>query len=344
MLTHVLLAAAVTMAASTGLVAAVRSGAQRRRLLDHPNDRSLHVRPTPRGGGIGIALPVSLAVVSAGLLWPETWIAATCLAGVGLLIAAVGLIDDVRGLPAVGRLIAHASAAGLVIAGIGTWPTLVWPGLLHLDLGWAAVPFTILLIAGFTNAYNFMDGADGIAGSQAVVAGIGWCGAGLAIHDPLLAVAGAVIAAASLGFLFFNWPPASIFMGDVGSSFLGFSLAALAVHAAQRSPAAATAGMLFVWPFVFDAAFTLLRRTGRRENLLAAHRGHLYQRLVLTGVSHRAVTLLYAALAAIGLVVGHFVGRGAAIPSIAGALLVALLAGALWRVVVWRERAPAAAP
>jgi UDP-N-acetylmuramyl pentapeptide phosphotransferase/UDP-N-acetylglucosamine-1-phosphate transferase len=343
MMTHVFLAACVAVAASAGLVAAVRSGAHRRRLLDHPNDRSLHVRPTPRGGGIGIALPVSLAMVSAGLLWPETRTAATCLAGVGLLMAAVGLIDDVRGLPAVGRLVAHVCAAGLVVAGIGAWPTLVWPGLLHVDLGWAAVPFTIVLVAGFTNAYNFMDGADGIAGTQGIVAGVGWCGAGLAIDDPLLAVAGAAVAASSLGFLFFNWPPASIFMGDVGSSFLGFSLAALAVHAAQRSPAAATAGMLFVWPFVFDTAFTLFRRAGRRENLLAAHRGHLYQRLVLTGVSHRTVTLLYGALAAIGVVVGHVVGRGAAIPSIAGALLLALLAGALWRVVVLRERASAAA-
>jgi len=100
---------------------------------------------------------------------------------------------------------------------------------------------------------------------------------------------------------------------------------------------------LFVWPFVFDTAFTLLRRAGRRENLLSAHRGHLYQRLVLTGVSHRTVTLLYGALAAIGLAVGYVVGRGAANPSIAGALLLALLAGALWRVVVLQERASAAA-
>jgi UDP-N-acetylmuramyl pentapeptide phosphotransferase/UDP-N-acetylglucosamine-1-phosphate transferase len=154
-----------------------------------------------------------------------------------------------------------------------------------------------------------------------------------------LAVVGAVIAAANLGFLLFNWSPASVFMGDVGSAFLGFLLAALAVYAAPRSPAIATAGILFVWPFVFDTAFTLLRRAGRRENLLCAHRSHLYQRLVLTGVSHRTVALLYGALATVGVAVGYAVAREAAIASMAGALLISALAAGLWLVVIRRERA-----
>ncbi len=153
-----------------------------------------------------------------------------------------------------------------------------------------------------------------------------------------VAAAGAVLAAANLGFLFFNWPPASIFMGDVGSSFLGFLLAALPVLVARRSPAIALAGVLFVWPFVFDTVFTFLRRIGRRERLLRPHRSHLYQRLVLTGVSHRAVTLLYVALATAGLAVGHAVAREATFASGAGASLIGVLAAALWLVVVWRER------
>lgn len=338
MMIPVLSAAAAGLITSVALVAAAQHLAQRRLLLDHPNARSLHVQPTPRGGGIGIAIPICFAIGGVGVVVPETRGAATWLAGVGLLVAAVGLVDDVRSLPAVTRLVAHVSAGALVVWGIGTWPTFLWPGLWHVDLGWAAVPFTVLLIVGLINAYNFMDGVDGIAGTQGVVAGLGWMGAGYAIEDPLLAVAGAVIAVASLGFLFFNWSPASVFMGDVGSSFLGFVLAALAVLVAPRSPAIATAGILFVWPFVFDTTFTFMRRARRRENLLSAHRSHLYQRLVLTGVSHRTVALLYGGLATIGVAVSIAVAREARVASVAGALLIGALAAGLWLAVIWRER------
>jgi len=337
MLTHAVEAALVGLIGSAGLVALVRSWA-RRRLLDHPNERSLHVQPTPRGAGIGMVVPISLAIGVVSLRVPDATSPAVWLVGGALLMGMIGLIDDVRGLPAVTRLVSHIIAAGFVAIGLGSWPTLVWPGLFHFELGWAAVPLTMLLVAGFTNAYNFMDGVDGIAGSQAVVAGIGWLVAGYAIQNPLLVATGAVIAASSLGFLFFNWPPASIFMGDVGSSFLGFLLAALAVYAATQSPAAGTAGMLFVWPFLFDTTFTMVRRAGRRENLLAAHRSHLYQRLVLTGVSHQTATLLYAALAAVGVSVGYVVAHDSRILSLVGALLISVLAVGLWMVVLWRER------
>ena len=343
MLTYAAGAAAVGLIGSLGLVVLVRSWA-RRRLLDHPNERSLHVLPVPRGAGIGIVVPVCLAISAVGWRVPESTSPALWLVGGGLLMATIGLIDDVRGLPAVMRLVAHLMAGGLVALGIGVWPTLAWPGVVDVDFGWAAVPLTVLLVAGLTNAYNFMDGVDGIAGSQALVAGVGWLSAGYALQDPLLAAAGAGIATASLGFLFFNWPPASIFMGDVGSSFLGFSLAALAVYAATTSPAVGMAGMLFVWPFVFDTAFTIGRRAWRRENLLVAHRSHLYQRLVLTGVSHQTATLLYAALATVGVIVGYTVAHEAHVASVAGAVLIGVLAAALWIGVVRRERAHAARP
>ena len=339
MLSYILWAGGAGLIAAVGLVAAAQYWAQRRMLLDHPNDRSLHIRPTPRGGGIGIVVPICFAIGGVGLLVPEARAPSTWLAGIGLLVAAVGLCDDVRGLPAVTRLVAHVFAAALVIAGIGTWRTFTWPGLWSVDLGWVAVPFTLVLVVGLTNAYNFMDGVDGIAGSQGLVAGVGWAVVGNALQDPLVALAGTVIALASLGFLFFNWSPASVFMGDVGSAFLGFLLAALAVYVAPRAPATATAGMLFVWPFVFDTTFTFLRRAGRRENLLSAHRSHLYQRLVLTGVSHRMVALLYGLLATVGVVVGMAVGREARFASIGGALLIVVLAASLWLVVIWRERA-----
>ena len=264
--------------------------------------------------------------------------AAASLGGIGLFVAVVGLSDDVRGLSAPARLVAQVLAALLLSAAVGTWSTVRWPGLFGLEMGLVALPFTLLVVVGLTNAYNFMDGIDGIAGAQGVIAGLGWLEVGFLLQDPLVAVAGAVIAAACAGFLLFNWSPASIFMGDVGSSFLGFTLAALAVFVSFRLPAAATAGLLFVWPYVFDTAFTMLRRAARREHLLSAHRSHLYQRLVLTGLSHRAVAVLYAGLASVGVAVGIAVLRGVAFASIGGAAVIAVLAAALWAGVVWRER------
>ena len=149
------------------------------------------------------------------------------------------------------------------------------------------------------NAYNFMDGIDGLAGSQTVVAGLGWLVPGGIVGLPIF---GVLVAGSSLGFLGHNWPPTRIFMGDVGSVFLGFTLAVLAVIGGLAHPRLPLAGLLVVWPFVFDTTFTIVRRLRRGENIFAAHRSHLYQRLVIAGYSQRAVTLLYAGLALVGVV------------------------------------------
>jgi UDP-N-acetylmuramyl pentapeptide phosphotransferase/UDP-N-acetylglucosamine-1-phosphate transferase len=154
---------------------------------------------------------------------------------------------------------------------------------------------------GLTNAYNFMDGIDGIAGGQAVVAGVGWAIVGLLMDLPFVFIFAGLLASTALGFLFHNWPPAKIFMGDVGSAFLGFSFACLAMAGASREPSLAIAGVLLVWPFVFDTLFTFFRRLKNRENVFAAHRSHLYQRLVIAGYSHRTVTLIYMGLDVMGL-------------------------------------------
>ena len=167
-------------------------------------------------------------------------------------------------------------------------------------MGWAGLPLTFVWIVGFTNAYNFMDGIDGIAGSQAVAAGLGWMVLGQLSGQPAVSVLGLLLASSTLGFLGHNWPPARIFMGDVGSAFLGYTFAALAVAAVRGNPRLALAGILLVWPFVFDTTLTLIRRLSRRENVFSAHRSHLYQRLVIAGYSHRGVTLLYAGLAVAG--------------------------------------------
>lgn len=173
-------------------------------------------------------------------------------------VAAVSWLDDVRTLPNWIRLSVHLAAAAIAVIGIGPWRDLQLPWLGSLHLGWLAVPVTVLWIVGLTNAYNFMDGIDGIAGAQAVIAGLGWALLGWLTGQMMVATLGILIAATSLGFLGHNWPPARIFMGDVGSAFLGYMFAVLAVLAGRSNPPLGFAGVLLVWPFVFDAVLTFL--------------------------------------------------------------------------------------
>ncbi len=340
MSTYVILAMAAIGAAmcSLGLVAAVRRAALRRGILDAPNDRSLHSAPTPRGGGVAIVAVTVFGLLLAWALGEDwAWTSMWALLVAALLVAVVSWKDDVRPLPVGVRFAAHAVAAVLVMSGIGWWGVveLPWVGLIRL--GWLGAGMSLLWIVGLTNAYNFMDGIDGIAGSQAVVAGLGWVA--LAWGSGRIETwLGLLLAAASLGFLVHNWPPAKIFMGDVGSAFLGFSFAALAIIGARHDPQLALAGALVVWPFVFDASFTLLRRLRRGENVVQAHRSHLYQRLVLAGYSHQFVTCLYGALAVLGVMLALVWARGVAGAVWVVPVMLAVAMVGLWRFVVWAER------
>jgi UDP-N-acetylmuramyl pentapeptide phosphotransferase/UDP-N-acetylglucosamine-1-phosphate transferase len=206
----------------------------------------------------------------------------------------------------------------------------------------------MIWIVGLTNAYNFMDGSDGIAGAQALVAGASWACLGWLAGLPTLAGLGLLLAGGSLGFLLHNWPPARIFMGDVGSAFLGYSFAILPLLAlaGQRSLAAASPvlGLLPVWPFVFDASFTFLRRLRHGENVFAAHRTHLFQRLLIAGFSHRFVLLLYGSLATVGGVAAVFWFVWPVEAFWSSLALFPSLAWMLWRFVLAQERrAPDAA-
>lgn len=287
-------------------VGCLRRWAQRR-MLDIPNERSSHTRPTPRGGGLAI-VAVTIAGASLFLIFGHSganlnqWI--LYCAG-ALLIAVVSLLDDFRSLPNGVRFAAHIIGALLAIAAFGVWHSIVLPGIGILNLGWLGWPVTVIWIVGLTNAYNFMDGIDGIAGGQGVVAGLGWGVTGLMSGNQLVCSLGFLLTAACLGFLFHNWPPASIFMGDVGSAFLGYTFAVLPIIAAnQIDPRFALIGILFVWPFVFDTTFTFFRRLLNHENVFEAHRSHLYQRLVMAGYSHGVVSALYICLAGVGVVLG----------------------------------------
>jgi Fuc2NAc and GlcNAc transferase len=286
-------------------VEVVRRYAIRRRVLDVPGPRSSHSVPTPRGGGIVIVLATLVSLIVAAVLEPVGFSPAVLvyLAG-GMLVAGVGWLDDVRSLSAGARMAAHFAAAALLLFVTGWWSAADLPLAGTTPLGWFALPLALVWIVGMTNAYNFMDGIDGIAGGQAVVAGTAWAAMGWVAGIPVAMWVGLAVALSSLAFLLHNWSPARIFMGDAGSGFLGFTFAALPFLMLGRTddwllrlPVAAT---LVVWPFVFDAAFTLIRRLLRGEHVFQAHRSHLYQRLVLGGWSHAAVAALYIALAAAG--------------------------------------------
>lgn len=282
-------------------VAVIRRWAARGRMLDVPTERSSHAHPMPRGGGLAI-----VAVVLAGI-WlyaignPEfPWREMLAFTAGGVLIAGVGWLDDMHPLSPRLRFLVHALAACIAIAGIGFIQFVSIPLIPYISLGWVGFPLTLVWIIGLTNAYNFMDGIDGIASGQALMAGLGWAILGWSVGQPIVVVMGLLFAASSLGFLGHNWPPARIFMGDVGSGFLGYAFAVLTVLAAQSNPIFVLAGMALVWPFVFDATLTLFRRLCRGEKVWVAHRSHIYQRLVISGLSHRQVSSLYTGLALLG--------------------------------------------
>jgi UDP-N-acetylmuramyl pentapeptide phosphotransferase/UDP-N-acetylglucosamine-1-phosphate transferase len=163
--------------------------------------------------------------------------------------------------------------------------------------------FTILMIVWFVNLTNFMDGIDGIAALQATLAGIGWAILACFFNLDSTYLLSGIVAASSAGFLIHNWQPARIFMGDVGSAFLGFTLAALPLVARAEAqteiPILPIAAVLFVWFFVFDTLFTLGRRLIRRRKIWEAHREHIYQKLIIEGWPHSPVALIYNSAAAI---------------------------------------------
>ena len=319
-------------------VAGLKRWAERRQILDIPNERSSHIRPTPRGGGLAIVVVVLVGWLVVLSLHPGSWVGADLLYVTGAaLIAAVSWLDDLHSLSNRVRFGAHMLGAVLAIWAFGCWTNITLPIIGSLHLGLLGLMLTFLWIVGLTNAYNFMDGIDGIAGGQAVVAGLGWAMLGYLTDQPLVGLMGVLLAAASLGFLGHNWPPARIFMGDVGSAFLGFTFAVLAVAAAQRDARFALVGILFVWPFVFDATFTFLRRLKNGENVFAAHRSHLYQRLVIVGYSHRFVTLLYMGLAAWGTIWGLVWSRGVVGSGPVIVVTLPLLCVALWAFVDRRD-------
>jgi UDP-N-acetylmuramyl pentapeptide phosphotransferase/UDP-N-acetylglucosamine-1-phosphate transferase len=274
-------AIAIPVAFIVALVAIefIRRSPLARILVDRPNERSLHQAPTPRIGGLGLLVGAIAAMAVMGMS-TTSWIAM-----VAMVLAAISAADDAESLPVATRLATHLGAAALALAVIGPSAPLSSGG----SLGVAFV--ALLAITWMANLFNFMDGADGQAGSMAA---IGFAALALTAHRAGaedLVVACAAIAAASLAFLVFNFPPARVFMGDAGSVPLGFLAGALGWQGAVRGAWPAWFPALVFSPFIVDATLTLARRLLAGEPVWKAHRSHYYQRLVLGGWSHRRLLL-----------------------------------------------------
>jgi glycosyltransferase WbpL len=273
---------------------AVRRYALRRALLDHPNHRSLHDIPTPRGGGVGIVLSVLayLAYATASHALDRSLVLA--IAGGGSLIAATGWIDDIRSVSPRTRLIAQFTAAAWAVWLVGGLPVLnVGAG--QIVLGIAGAVAAVVLIVWITNLYNFMDGSDGLAGMEAVfIAG----GSGLLLLTrgaTSVATLSLVLFGAALGFLYWNWAPAKIFMGDVGSNFLGFTFGTLAIWSERTQTLPLLVWLILGAVFFVDASVTIVRRL-RGGVWRYAHRTHAYQRAIRFGFSHAQIALIVGAL------------------------------------------------
>ena len=281
--------------ASLLMTAALRRYALARSLLDIPNARSSHSLPTPRGGGLAFVVTFLAATLVLG--WSDN-IAPSLLCavlGAGGLIALIGFMDDHGHIAARWRLLGHFAAAGWGLYWLGGVPPLsafglaLAPGLLGTVIG-------LLYLVWLLNLYNFMDGIDGIASIEAISVCLGggllyWItGNTEAIWLPML------LAAAVAGFLFWNFPPARIFMGDAGSGFLGIVLGLLALQAGWINPLLFWGWLILLGVFVVDATVTLMRRLVRGDKVYEAHRSHAYQYASRQHGRHLPVSLSVAAI------------------------------------------------
>lgn len=277
-------------ASSALLTGLVYAHARRKRWLAIPNARSSHAVPTPSSGGIGLAIVALGVLVILGATGALPMPLVIALVGGGALVAIIGWIDDRRQLPARVRFTSHALAAVWAIWWIGGPDTLT-VGVTTISLGvWGAL-LAVLAIVAFSNLYNFMDGIDGLIGSHAVLVGAVLALFSFLAGAPAIAASYGTLAAAALGFLVWNWHPAKIFIGDVGSVLLGFSFAVLAVASEQLRAVPALTWMTLFMPVIVDAGFTTIRRALRGERWYEAHRTFSYQRAIACGHRHSTVVL-----------------------------------------------------
>jgi UDP-N-acetylmuramyl pentapeptide phosphotransferase/UDP-N-acetylglucosamine-1-phosphate transferase len=293
LMTEALIAGALAMVGSLVLTPVFRAWALRRNRLDVPNERSSHQVPTPRNGGSAMAIAVVLAV---GVFGRVIDAQLTVLGAAAVMVAFLALADEHRALPQWLRLLVQFIVAVVAVLALEFWPPGFADALPRNGVPiWVLGAVAILWITWVINAYNFMDGINGIASTQAIVCGVTLGLLFARVSDVAGQILAFSLAGAALGFLPWNFPSASIFMGDVGAYMFGFFYSTLALRAGAEQmliPAA-----LPLLPFLSDATVTLLRRIVKREEFFRAHRSHYYQRLNILGWSHARVTSLWTVLA-----------------------------------------------
>lgn len=279
----------LAVVAISGLLSLLLTGVYRYWALTYhitsePNERSLHSSSTPVGGGLAFVAVWFLGLLYLylnGVVDQSLFFAMLC----GLLLAAVSLLDDVVQVKPIIRLLVQFGVAVAAFYFLGGLRKPLTPGLEALSLPYITYPLAILGMVWFINLYNFMDGADGFASVEAITVSL-----------VLFVFVGStellVLAAVVLGFLFWNRPKAKIFMGDVGSTQLGFILVVLGIHYHNTLDFSIFNWLMITSPFWFDATYTLYRRWRRGENLSKAHRKHAYQRFILAGNSHARLILM----------------------------------------------------
>lgn len=275
-------------ALSVWMTSWMREYALRRGVSDIPNERSLHSVPTPRGGGLAIA--ATFFAATAVLAWEQLILSnlAWALIGGGGLVSWIGWRDDRQHVAIQWRLLVHVAAAVWALFWLGG-VEIFGDGKLPAAFTWLDWALAALGIVWATNLYNFMDGSDGLASAQALCAASA-AGFLLCLNGAFgVALTAFSLAAASAGFLVWNWPRARIFMGDVGSGLLGFIFAVLALGTEQSGDLPLTLWLLLLAVFILDTGYTLAARILRGEKWYAAHRSHTYQRLIQAGYSHRQV-------------------------------------------------------
>ncbi|MCK9607876.1 MAG: glycosyltransferase family 4 protein [Methylomonas sp.] len=273
----------LVLLASFILTGVIRHYALTRNVLDIPNQRSSHSAPTPRGGGLAIVLAFGMALLLLTFLKLVDG-QVLVLMGVTLLVAGIGFCDDHAHVPARWRLLVHLVTAALALILLGGFPLLLlpWPldGMLQrwlIDLSWLGYMFGTLLLVWFLNLFNFMDGTDGIAASESLFLSMALAGYANYLDQSLFYIC-LSLSAASVGFLFWNWPKAKIFMGDAGSGFLGLWSGLLILMAAQQAAVLLYCGLILFGIFMVDASYTLCVRFMSGQKWYDAHCSHTYQR------------------------------------------------------------------
>lgn len=260
-------------------------------LVDTPVERSLHIQPTPNGGGIAILTSILVLGALATYLYPgyhAIGVIALCI----LIVGSISLYDDLKGVRPAHRLIVHSLAAILLIISGFKWSSLELPGLLFYWPETVVSIVSYLFIVWLINLYNFMDGIDGFAGGMAVIGFGTFSIFGFIWEEWYFMLLSMIIASSAAGFLVFNFPPAKIFMGDIGSSVLGLLVAVFALWGTKERIFPLWISILIFSPFIVDATVTLIKRAINKERIWEAHNNHFYQKLTKSGWGHKKTVLV----------------------------------------------------